>query len=69
MTIDEGYIKYQSFWTRAPIPNASAAEELETWRRPLFDAGLIGEYEEHGIGYGNIRASVHRNIRSINGRL
>ena len=54
MTIDEGYVKYQSFWTRAPIPNAAAAEELETCRRPLFDAGLIGQYEEYGIGYGNI---------------
>lgn len=54
MNIDEGYIKYQSFWTKAPIPNASAAEELDTWRRPLFDAGLIGQYEEYGIGFGNI---------------
>ena len=54
MSIDEGYIKYQSFWTKAPIPNAGAAEELETWRRPLFDAGLIGQYEEYGIGFGNI---------------
>jgi len=54
LNIDEGYIKYQSFWTKAPIPNAAAAEELETWRRPLFDAGLIGQYEEYGIGFGNI---------------
>jgi ribulose-5-phosphate 4-epimerase/fuculose-1-phosphate aldolase len=54
LSIDEGYIKYQSFWTRAPIPNAAAAEELDTWRRPLFDAGLIGQYEEYGIGFGNI---------------
>ena len=54
MTIDEGYVKYQSFWTKAPAPHAAATEELETWRRPLFEAGLIGEYEEHGIGYGNI---------------
>ena len=54
LNIDEGYIKYQSFWTKAPIPNASAAEELDTWRRPLFDAGLIGQYEEYGIGFGNI---------------
>ena len=54
MTIDEGYVKYQSFWTKAPAPHAAATEELEIWRQPLFDAGLIGEYEEHGIGYGNI---------------
>jgi len=54
VTIDEGVIKYQSFWTRAPAAHAAAAEELETWRQPLYAAGLIGEYEEHGIGYGNI---------------
>jgi ribulose-5-phosphate 4-epimerase/fuculose-1-phosphate aldolase len=52
--IDEGYVKYQSFWTKAPAPHAAVAEELETWRQPLFEAGLIGEYKEHKIGYGNI---------------
>jgi len=54
VTIDEGYIKYKSFWTQAPVPNAAATEELETWRQALLAAGLIGHYEEHGIGYGNI---------------
>jgi len=56
VTIDEGYIKYKSFWTKAPVPSVAAAatEELETWRNPLFAAGLIGQYEELGIGYGNI---------------
>jgi len=54
VTIDEGVVKYQSFWTRAPAPHAAAVDELETWRRPLYDARLIGEYQEHGIGYGNI---------------
>lgn len=54
MTIDEGYVKYHSFWTNAPAPDPASAEELETWRRPLFEAGLIGEYEDLGIGYGNL---------------
>jgi len=54
MTLDEGYVKYRSLWTKAPAPHAAAAEELETWRQPLFEAELIGEYEEHGIGFGNI---------------
>lgn len=54
MTIDEGYVKYQSFWTKAPAPHAAVTDELENWRQPLFDAGLIGEYEEHGVSYGNI---------------
>ena len=54
MTLDEGYVKYQSFWTKAPVPHAAATEELETWRRPLHASGLIGYYGEHGIGYGNI---------------
>lgn len=54
MTIDEGYIKYQSDWTEAPAPLPAIAAELETWRRPLFEAGLIGHYEELGIGFGNI---------------
>ena len=52
MTIDEGVIKYQSFWTKAPVPNAALTEELDMWRRPLYEAGLIGEYEAHGVGYG-----------------
>lgn len=54
MTIDEGYVKYRSFWTKAPAPNSAVAEELEIWRRPLFAAGLVGQYEALGIGYGNI---------------
>lgn len=54
MTIDEGYIKYTSFWTKAPVPSTADTEELEAWRQPLFAAGLIGHYEELGIGYGNI---------------
>ncbi len=52
--LDEGYIKYESHWTPGPATHVKAARELDTWRRPLFKAGLIGEYVEHGIGYGNL---------------
>lgn len=54
MPADEGVIKYTSHWTRGPAPDAARTRLLETWRRPLFDAGLIGWDAEHGVGYGNI---------------
>ena len=56
--LDEGYIKYESHWTPGPATHVTAARELERWRRPLYEAQLIGEYKEHGIGYGNL--SVRR---------
>jgi len=58
MMLDEGYIKYESHWTPGPASHVTAARDLEFWRRPLYEAQLIGEYKEHGIGYGNI--SVRR---------
>ena len=54
MTYDEGYIKYDIAWTPGPAPSAAAARLLDEWRRPLFEAGLIGVYEELDIGYGNL---------------
>ena len=54
MTIDEGYVKYTSHWTEGPPPDAAIVDLLETWRAPLYSAGLIGHYEDLGVGYGNI---------------
>jgi len=54
MSIDEGYVKYVSHWTPGPPVGASAADALDAWRRPLFDAGLIGHYADLGIGFGNL---------------
>lgn len=54
MTIDEGYIKYDSHWTEAPATEIKPAAELERCRYPLYKAGLVGEYAELGIGFGNI---------------
>lgn len=54
MNYDEGYIKYDIDWTPGPAPDVAAARELDTWRRPLFEAGLVGVYEDLGVGYGNL---------------
>ena len=52
--IEEGYTKFIVDWSdRTPVDHP-AIGELDRWRRPLFDAGLIGQYEDEGIGYGNI---------------
>jgi ribulose-5-phosphate 4-epimerase/fuculose-1-phosphate aldolase len=62
LSIDEGYIKFDSDWTPGPAADSSLTALLERWRRPLFEAGLIGHYEELGIGYGNlsVRANAGR---------
>ena len=52
--IDEGYIKFESDWQRGPALKRADVDELIAWRRPLFAAGLIGHYEELGIGFGNL---------------
>lgn len=52
--IDEGYTKFVVDWTgRTPVDDPAVAE-LERWRKPLFDVGLIGHYADVGIGYGNL---------------
>ena len=52
--IDEGYTKFAVDWTdRSPLLHSSIAE-LERWRRPLYQAGLIGHYPDANIGYGNL---------------
>jgi ribulose-5-phosphate 4-epimerase/fuculose-1-phosphate aldolase len=63
LTIDEGYIKYVSHWTPGSATHIAAARELDTWRKPLYEAGLIGQYKDLGIGYGNI--SVRRGSRDL----
>jgi hypothetical protein len=56
--IDEGYIKFESIWRRtAPLIHPEI-DDLIRWRRPLFAAGLIGQYAGTDIGYGNISLRV-----------
>ncbi len=58
MSIDEGYIKFDSDWTPGPEVDADLTALLDRWRRPLFSAGLIGHYEQLGVGYGNLSVRV-----------
>jgi ribulose-5-phosphate 4-epimerase/fuculose-1-phosphate aldolase len=56
--IDEGYTKFTVDWTdRSPL-NHPAVAELERWRRPLFDAGLVGYFPDSGIGFGNLSRRI-----------
>ncbi len=52
--IDEGYTKYEVDWHPAPALPAEAVHDLNDCRNRLYDAGLVGYYEEHGVGYGNL---------------
>lgn len=52
--IDEGYTKFIVDWSDREPLSASETGDLERWRKPLFNAGLVGYYEKLGIGFGNI---------------
>lgn len=51
--IDEGYIKYQCHWSEVEAIAESEIKELNSWRKQLYQLGLIGEYD-NGIGFGNL---------------
>jgi len=52
--IDEGAIKFDSHWRKTRALDNPEIKTLNRWRRPLYDAGLIGHYQQHGIGFGNL---------------
>lgn len=51
---DEGYTKYVARWNDRQAVDRPEIAELERWRRPLFEARLVGHDPGQGIGYGNI---------------
>jgi L-ribulose-5-phosphate 4-epimerase len=59
--IDEGYTKFVVDWTQSAALDYPEIDELNRWRSPLYDAGLIGHYQQFGIGYGNISHRVDKN--------
>jgi ribulose-5-phosphate 4-epimerase/fuculose-1-phosphate aldolase len=50
---DEGVIKFECEWIKAPAPGWHKIQTLNEWRQLMHDAGLIGVYSD-GIGFGNI---------------
>ncbi len=52
--IDEGYVKYESNWTEGDAPDEDSVAELNRWRKPLLEAGLIGHDDTHDVGFGNL---------------
>lgn len=51
--MDEGYIKFNAHWQKAPPLPAAELQELDHWRNEMYRHHLIGAYPD-GIGYGNI---------------
>ncbi|HHP7229476.1 MAG TPA: class II aldolase/adducin family protein [Xenococcaceae cyanobacterium] len=51
--IDEGYTKYQCYWTNQVAVSSTEVRELNLWRERLYELGLIGIYP-NGIGFGNL---------------
>lgn len=51
--MDEGYIKFQALWTKAPPLPETALQNIIACRNKLHQLGLIGVYP-NGIGFGNI---------------
>ncbi len=52
--IDDGVTKYKLTLKRVPALPASEVVELEKWRAILWRLGLVGEYPNEKIGYGNL---------------
>lgn len=59
--MDEGYIKFQCEWEKTSALPESQIREVNQWRNRLYDAGLIGIYD-NGVGYGNVSVRVHSSL-------
>lgn len=64
--MDEGYIKYAIDWIEGPPPEEDMAALISA-RNQLYQMGLIGIYEEEGIGYGNVSQRLPKDEFLISG--
>ncbi len=52
--IDEGYIKFNINWEQKENNFPYDILDLMEWRDKMHEMKLIGHYEEHNVGFGNI---------------
>ena len=64
---DEGVIKFKLTLKRAPAPEMTQVIALEKWRALFFKLGLVGEYPNEKIGYGNLSSRLVKNSFLITG--
>ena len=66
-TRDEGVIKFKLTLKRAPAPEQTLVIALEKWRALFYKLGLIGEYPNEKIGYGNLSSRLQKKSFIITG--
>lgn len=64
---DEGVIKFKLTLKRAPAPEMAQVIALEKWRALFFKLGLVGEYPNEKIGYGNLSSRLVKKSFLITG--
>ena len=64
---DEGVIKFKLTLKRAPAPEMAQVIALEKWRALFFKLGLVGEYPNEKIGYGNLSSRLFKKSFLITG--
>ncbi len=57
---DDGVIKFKFTLKRAPAPEMNQVIALEKWRALFFKLGLVGEYPNEKIGYGNLSLRINQ---------
>jgi len=64
--MDEGYIKFNCYWTPSDDIPINKAVELNVWREMMYKKGWSGVYP-NGIGFGNISIRCNEKTFLISG--
>ncbi len=66
-THDNNPIKFKLTLKRAPAPEQIQVISLEKWRALFYRLGLVGEYPNEQIGYGNLSSRILQKTFIITG--